>query len=140
MMDYLSEHFSMEEMTRSQTAKEQHIDNTPSEAAIRNLKILCTQVLEPARVKLGRPIIITSGYRCAKLNAAVGGVPKSYHTKGMAADIRIDNIRDAYNLAKLLNDRPLTDLVLIEHSSSAQWLHVQWSRYPRHRVNFDYKV
>lgn len=140
MMNYLSEHFSMEEMTRSRTATVKRIDNTPSDAAVRNLKILCTQVLEPARAKYGRPIVITSGYRCAKLNAAVGGVPKSYHTKGMAADIRIDNIRDAYNLAKLLNDRPLTDLILIEHSSSAQWLHVQWSRYPRHRVNFDYKV
>ena len=140
MMNYLSEHFSVEEMTRSQTAREQRIDNTPPEAAVRNLKILCTQVLEPARAKYGRPIVITSGYRCAKLNAAVGGVLKSYHTKGMAADIRIDNIKDAYNLAKLLNDRPLTDLVLIEHSSSAQWLHVQWSRYPRHRVNFNYKV
>lgn len=139
-MDYLSEHFSMEEMTRSRTAKEQHIDNTPSEAAIRNLKILCTQVLEPARAKLGRPIIITSGYRCTKLNAFVGGVPKSYHTKGMAADIRIENIRDAYNLAKILDKQPLTDLVLIEHSSTAQWLHVQWSRFPRHRVNFSYKV
>ena len=140
MMNYLSEHFSMEEMTRSRTATEKHIDNTPPDAAGRNLKILCTQVLEPARAKYGRPIVITSGYRCAKLNAAVGGVPKSYHTKGMAADIRIDNIKDAYNLAKLLNDRPLTDLVLIEHSSSAQWLHVQWSRSPRHRVNFNYKV
>ena len=139
-MNYLSEHFSMEEMTRSRTATEKHIDNTPPDAAGRNLKILCTQVLEPARAKYGRPIVITSGYRCAKLNAAVGGVPKSYHTKGMAADIRIDNIKDAYNLAKLLNDRPLTDLVLIEHSSSAQWLHVQWSRSPRHRVNFNYKV
>ena len=127
-------------MTRSQTAREQRIDNTPPEAVVRNLKILCTQVLEPVRSKIGRPIVITSGYRCAKLNAAVGGVPKSYHTKGMAADIRIDNIKDAYNLAKLLNERPLTDLVLIEHSSSAQWLHVQWSRYPRHRVNFEYKV
>ena len=127
-------------MTRSQTAREQRIDNTPPEAVVRNLKILCTQVLEPVLSKIGRPIVITSGYRCAKLNAAVGGVPKSYHTKGMAADIRIDNIKDAYNLAKLLNERPLTDLVLIEHSSSAQWLHVQWSRYPRHRVNFNYKV
>lgn len=140
MMNYLSEHFTLDEMTRSQTATEKRIDNTPSDAAVRNLKILCTQVLEPVRAKIGRPIVITSGYRCAKLNAAVGGVPKSYHTKGMAADIRIDNIKDAYNLAKLLNERPLTDLVLIEHSSSAQWLHVQWSRYPRHRVNFDYKV
>lgn len=127
-------------MTRSRTAKEQHIDNTPSEVVIRNLKILCTQVLEPARAKFGRPIIITSGYRCAKLNTAVGGVPKSYHTKGMAADIKIENIRDAYNLAKILDKQPLTDLVLIEHSSSAQWLHVQWSRFPRHRVNFSYKV
>ena len=140
MMTYLSEHFTLDEMTRSQTAMEKRIDNTPPELAVRNLKILCTQVLEPARAKYGRPIVITSGYRCAKLNAAVGGVLKSYHTKGMAADIRIDNLKDAYNLAKLLNDRPLTDLVLIEHSSSAQWLHVQWSRYPRHRVNFNYKL
>ena len=140
MMNYLSEHFTLDEMTRSRTATEKRIDNTPSDAALRTLKLLCTQVLAPVRAKYGRPIVITSGYRCAKLNAAVGGVPKRNHTKGMAADIRIDNLKDAYNLAKLLNDRPLTDLVLIEHSSSLQWLHVQWSRYPRHRVNFNYKV
>jgi hypothetical protein len=52
-----------------------------------NLKALVTEVLEPARQRLGIPIMVNSGYRCPKHNALVGGVANSQHMKGEAADI-----------------------------------------------------
>lgn len=141
MTNYLSDHFTLEEMTASETARKMHIDNTPPSDAIKNLKILCTQILEPARQKFGHPLTITSGFRCLKLNRIVGGQPNSYHLKGMAADIRISDFQSAKRLAELLNDQPLCDLVLVECSRvGGQWLHVQFSRNPRHKINLNYRV
>ena len=141
MTNYLSEHFTLEEMTASETARKMHIDNTPPAAAILNLKILCTQLLEPARRRFGRPLPITSGYRCQKLNRSVGGQPNSYHLRGMAADIRISDFQSAKRLAELLNEQQLCDLVLVECSrAGGQWLHVQFSRNPRHKINLNYRV
>lgn len=82
----LSKNFSLYEFTRSQTASRRDIDNQPGAYEIANLKALCRQVLQPLRDALG-PISISSGYRCPKLNAAVGGVATSFHTRGQAADI-----------------------------------------------------
>ena len=146
MMNYLSEHFTLEEMTASETARKMRIDNTPPDSAIKNLKILCTQILEPARQRFGHPLTITSGFRCVKLNRIVGGQPNSYHLKGMAADIRISDFQSAKRLAELLNEQQLCDLVLVECSraecsrAGGQWLHVQFSRNPRHKINLTYRV
>ena len=85
----LSEHFKLSEFTRSATATARKIDNTPSQEVISNLKVLCQNVLEPLRAFAQQPIIISSGYRCPKLNSAVGGVYASQHTLGEACDIRL---------------------------------------------------
>ena len=141
MMNYLSDHFTFEEMTASDTARKMHIDNTPPDSAIKNLKILCTQILEPARQRFGRPLSISSGFRCVKLNRLVGGQPNSYHLKGMAADIRISDLLAAKRLAELLNEQQLCDLVLVEYSrAGGQWLHVQFSRNPRHKINLNFRL
>ena len=141
MMIYLSEHFTLEEMTASETARKMHIDNTPPVSAIKNLKILCTQVLEPARQRYGHPLTITSGFRCMILNRIVGGKPNSYHLIGMAADIRISDFQSAKRLAELLNEQQLCDLVLVEYSrAGGQWLHVQFTRHPRHKINLNYRL
>ena len=78
----LSPNFSLSELTHSQTAIENAIDNTLDEKSLENLKNL----LQPLRDKLGKPIHVTSGYRCEELNRLVVGVPTSQHTKGEAAD------------------------------------------------------
>ena len=84
---YLSQHFRLSEFTRSATASARGIDNTPSASAIDNLRRLCQEVLEPLRRHLDRPVVISSGYRCKKLNQLVGGVRTSQHLTGEAADI-----------------------------------------------------
>ena len=86
----LSPHFSLKEMTDSQTAVKRGIANVPSEQEIENLRRLCQGTLEPLREALGLPIIITSGYRCKALNNIVGRSSKhSQHMAGCAADFYV---------------------------------------------------
>ena len=59
-----------------------------------NVKALVSEVLDPVREKLGKPIVVNSGYRCEKHNKDVGGVRNSQHLRGEAADIHCqDNER-----------------------------------------------
>lgn len=81
-------YFTMTELTSSATAKRKGIDNTPDAKAKAALSALVANVLDPLRERYGKPIVVTSGYRCPKLNKAVGGAARSQHTKGEAADIR----------------------------------------------------
>lgn len=81
-------YFTMTELTSSATARRKGIDNTPDAKAKAALSALVANVLDPLREKYGKPIVVSSGYRCPKLNKAVGGVARSQHTKGEAADIR----------------------------------------------------
>lgn len=85
----LSQHFTLQEFVVSNTAIRKGIDNTPSAEVVKNLRELCNQVLEPLRVKLSKPIKITSGYRSERLNKVVGGSKHSQHIEGKAADIQV---------------------------------------------------
>lgn len=87
---FLSPHFTLREMTESQTAVKHGIANIPSPEAVENLRRLCQGTLEPLREKLGLPIIITSGYRCKALNGRiVRNSRKSQHMEGRAADFYV---------------------------------------------------
>lgn len=81
-------YFTLEELIKSSTARRKGIPNLPNGEQKENLIALVDNVLDPLRKLWGKPIIVTSGFRCAKLNRAVGGIAKSQHTKGQAADIR----------------------------------------------------
>lgn len=87
----LSKNFTLEELTFSVTANNHGINNTPSAEAKAALKRLAVEVLQPIRDAYGQPIVVTSGYRCPALNAAVGGVKNSQHVLGQAADIKAVN-------------------------------------------------
>jgi hypothetical protein len=81
-------YFTLKELTRSDTATKNKIDNTPTDNAVKNLTALVDKVLDPLREMYGKPIYISSGYRCPRLNKAVGGVAGSQHKTGQAADIQ----------------------------------------------------
>lgn len=83
----LTPHFTLEEMTFSQTAARSGLDNTPSSQVVENLQLLCENALEPLRAQLNHPLQISSGYRSPQLNAAIHGAPNSQHVEGKAADI-----------------------------------------------------
>lgn len=86
-----------------------------------NIKALVENVLDPARERLGHPIVVNSGFRCPKHNAEVGGVPNSQHMKGEAADIRCDDNR---RLKQIIIDNGRYDQ-LIDYGT---FLHVSWKR------------
>ena len=81
-------YFTIRELIKSTTAIKRNIDNSPSKEIERSLTALVEKVLDPLREAYGKPIIVTSGYRCPKLNAIVGSTPSSQHVKGEAADIK----------------------------------------------------
>lgn len=83
-------HFSELEFTESATAEKHGIDNTPPPEAVGNLRRLCGHTLEPLRLALGLPIIITSGYRCKALNDIISHHSnRSQHLTGCAADFYV---------------------------------------------------
>lgn len=86
----ISKNFTLEEFTASTTAKAKGITNVPSTQQMANLCALVHHVLQPLRDAMGHEVKIGSGYRCPRLNQAVGGVSNSQHQKGEAADLCID--------------------------------------------------
>jgi len=87
----LTPNFTLQELTISQTAERHGIDNTPDSEQIINLKRVCT-VLEAVRATIGRPVVVSSGFRCYDLNTAVGGSKKSRHMRGLAVDFYINSL------------------------------------------------
>lgn len=86
----ISKHLSLEEVTRSNTAKSRGIDNTPNDEQLANLKIVAEKIFEPLRRHLNIPIGISSGFRSKELNEALRGSKTSDHMKGFALDIDAD--------------------------------------------------
>ena len=138
----LSEHFTLSEFVRSETADRKHIDNTPSPEVVANLRALCRNVLEPARTAFGAPIYITSGYRCPALNAAVGGKPTSQHLRGEAADLQVKGVKNLRKLYNIIKSHGVFDQLLYEtNRTGARWLHVSYtSRGNRHQAIDNYKA
>ena len=126
----LSPHFKLVEFSRSATAQARHIDNTPDEEQIKNLKFLCDNVLEPLREQFG-PIIIGSGFRCLALNTAVGGVKNSQHKTGEACDIHLPSIEVGKKYFEFLKKLPIFDQLIWERNnphSNHYWIHVSIKR------------
>ena len=121
-------HFTIEELYASETAKRLGIDNKPSVQKMINLVYLAAYVLEPLRVATGEPVKINSGYRCEKLNKAVGGVYNSQHLKGQAADICIDgDMAKGRRWFNYIRDHLNFDQLIWEHDrSGTYWIHVSF--------------
>ena len=127
----LSPHVKLSEFTKSSTTSARGIDNTPNEQQIDNLKRLCHEVLEPLRQHFGVPIIIGSGYRFPKLNAAVGGVKNSQHMTGEACDIHLSDETTGKRWFLWMMDNLKFDQLIWEKStpsSTHHWIHVSFSK------------
>ena len=122
----LSEHFRLTEFTTSLIAVTRRIDNTPPLSAVSNLQQLCLHVLEPLRAHLGHAVRINSGYRSPKLNAAVGGVKTSDHTRGCAADIFVPDAKTGREWFAWMMDNLEFDQLIWETApgGKACWIHV----------------
>lgn len=126
-------YFTIRELTKSETAARKGINNSPTKEIERALTALVDNVLDPLREKWGAPIKVSSGYRCPKLNKAIGGATGSQHMKGEAADISsLSDSRDD-NMALLrllLNSGIPFDQVISEDVDSKgrpNWIHVSYT-------------
>jgi len=123
----LTDHFQLEEFTRSATASRLNIQNVPNTQIIHNLTRICQEILEPLREYACQPIIIGSGYRCPSLNKAVGGVPNSQHQSGEAVDIHIpDNDTGIRWFTWMMNNLRFDQLIKekANKASKSFWIHV----------------
>ena len=118
-------YFTIQELSRSEKARQTGIDNTPSDSIVSNLTALVDNVLDPLREAWGKPIIVTSGYRCPRLNKAVGGATKSQHLTGHAADITTGDRVNNRKLFQMLIDRKLPFDQLIDEQNFT-WVHVSY--------------
>ena len=138
----LTRNFTYEELCNSNVAERRGINNRPrteeeEKRVIENLKALCMEVLQPLRDFLGKPVVISSGYRCAELNKAVGGVRNSQHMKGEAADIHVENTEHLLKIMHFIMDETDFDQVIWERNrAGTQWVHVSYKRegVNRHQV------
>jgi len=121
-------YFTIGEFTRSEKAEKYGINNKlPSQKESDNIYRLVKNVLDPLREAYGKPIHVTSGYRCQKLNALVGGSPTSDHMTGCAADIQgTPRTHDENSrLFRLIQDMKLPFDQLIDEKGM-QWVHVSF--------------
>ena len=127
----LSGHFSLAELTKSQTATRKGIDNKPTLEHIENLTELCVQILEPTRRNFGKPMVITSGYRSEELCEAIGSKSTSQHAKGEAADFEMFGV-DNKELAKYIKNNLVFDQLILEFYNpddpSSGWVHCSYSK------------
>ena len=129
-IDYrITDHFSYNEFIRSTTAEQRHIDNTMPKRYNANLVTLCEKVLEPIRQEYGKPIIITSGYRCEKLNKAINGAKTSDHKFGAACDCVAqdgDNLKLWNVVMKMVKEGKLDCRQIIWEYGDKQpnWIHL----------------
>jgi hypothetical protein len=124
----LSENFSLQEYTKSQTATRQGLDNTPNEDHMASAKLLFENVVQKVRDHFG-VTVINSGYRGPALNTAVGGSSNSQHCKGEAVDIECPGTGN-YDVAKWIEDNLDFDQLILEFYTpgvpDSGWVHVSY--------------
>ena len=126
----LSKNFSLRELTASQTAERKSIDITPSPEHQRNLKSLCTRILQRVRDHFGRVVSVSSGYRSSELCEAIGSKTTSQHAKGEAADFEIFGLSNK-ELADWINENLYYDQLILEYwkesDPNSGWVHCSFT-------------
>lgn len=123
--------FKMSELIYSDTALRHNINNMPDINSLDCMLDLIYNVLQPLREKLGRPVIVTSGYRNTQLNALVGGVANSQHTKGQAADIIVNGM----GVAQLVEFIKKSSIEYDQLINERDWVHISYVKGKNRKQN-----
>ena len=127
----LTQNFSLNELTKSQTAERKGIDNTPSTEHQENLKSLCEMILQPIRDHFGQVVSVSSGYRSPELCVAIGSSTQSQHAKGQASDFEIFGISNK-ELADYIDENLDYDQLILEYwkgedEPNSGWVHCSFT-------------
>lgn len=128
-------YFTIKELTKSDAALRHGISNVPNKQQENNLRKLVETILDPLREKYGKPIIVTSGFRCEKLNRILGGAKTSQHQTGEAVDIRSvqDTPEENKKIFDLIKEMDLSfDQLINEYNYD--WIHVSCSDKNRKQI------
>ena len=127
----LTDHFTLAQLTCSETAERDGIDNTAPLEVIDNLRRLA-EGLEAVQALLGAPLDISSGYRSPALNRVVGGSPTSQHSQGLAADFVCAAFGTPLDIAAAIQASDIEfDQCILEYG---RWVHLSFSTAPRGRM------
>ena len=125
----LSDHFTLNEFIKSQTAERKGIANSPNEIHVIAMESLCYNILERVRAAFAKPIIVNSGYRSVALCEAIGSKSTSQHCDGEAVDIEIQGISN-YDLAKYIEKELNFDQLILECwdgiEPNSGWVHISY--------------
>ena len=127
----LTQNFSLNELTKSQTAERKGIDNTPSTEHQENLKSLCEMILQPIRDHFGQVVSVSSGYRSPELCTAIGSKITSQHARGEAADFEIFGVSNK-ELADYIDQNLDYDQLILEYwkgdnEPNSGWVHCSYT-------------
>lgn len=122
--------FTISELVYSDIAKKNNIANLPSLESLDNILNLIVCCLQPIRNLISKPIIITSGYRCKKLNELVGGAKNSHHLCGYAADFVVPGLQPKEIIDIILNSNIEFNQLINEYN---KWVHISYIK--KHNKN-----
>ena len=126
----LTQNFSLNELTKSQTAERKGIDNTPSTEHQENLKSLCEMILQPIRDHFGQVVSVSSGYRSPELCVAIGSSTQSQHARGEACDFEIFGVSNK-ELADYIDENLDYDQLILEYwkesDPNSGWVHCSYT-------------
>lgn len=119
----------MEELTKSQHALRNDIDNAPDDDAVGCLGQVAQSILQPVREQFGAPFTPTSAFRCSELNQAIGGSQRSKHVFGQAVDFEVPGVSN-FDLAVWIRDNLQFDQLILEcympGEPNSGWVHVSF--------------
>lgn len=117
--------FTMSELMHSDTADREGINNIPyNPIVLDNLLVLITDCLQPLRNYIGKPMVITSGYRSPVINQLVGGAQKSQHLWGNAADFIVKGLTIDETIDKVKASGVEFDQLIHE----GNWVHISYNK------------
>lgn len=126
----LSKDFTLQELTKSEIADRNNINNIPTADHITNLVLLCQYILQPVRSHFDKPVSITSGYRSPELCILVGSKPTSQHTFGQAADFKITGVPNKVVSDWIVNTLDFDQCILEfwkPEEPNSGWVHCSYS-------------
>ncbi len=115
--------FKISELIKSDIAIKNNINNMPDINSLDCMLNLIYYCLQPIRDKIKKPMIITSGYRCPRVNKLVGGVNNSQHAKGQAVDFTIKGLTPAQIVKFILSSEVEYDQLINEYD---KWVHISY--------------